>query len=67
MSPRSAWVPLPARLSHRPTVGVIGREIEAPPPWTRLPSVCRPGEGREVVLLGGEALVRETGMLVSPA
>ena len=37
-------VPLPARLSHRPTVGVIGREMSSPP-WTRLPSACRRARG----------------------
>lgn len=46
-------VPLPARLSHRPTVGVIGREIELATLDAAAKRVLS-GEGREVVLLGGE-------------
>jgi hypothetical protein len=52
-APGSGRVPLPARLTHPPTVGVIGRENEL----VLLDSAAKrvaSGDGRELVLLAGE-------------
>ena len=46
-------IPLPVRLSHRPTVGVIGRDGELAVLDAAAKRVST-GEGREVVLLSGE-------------
>jgi class 3 adenylate cyclase/tetratricopeptide (TPR) repeat protein len=46
-------VPLPARLAHRPGVGVIGREDELALLSAAAKRVAT-GEGREVILVGGE-------------
>jgi Cdc6-like AAA superfamily ATPase len=49
----SGSVPLPARLAHRPGVGVLGREEEL----ARLSDTAKrvaTGQGREVLLIAGE-------------
>ena len=46
-------VPLPARLGHRPAVGVIGREAELITLETAAKGVAS-GEGRQVILIAGE-------------
>jgi class 3 adenylate cyclase/tetratricopeptide (TPR) repeat protein/energy-coupling factor transporter ATP-binding protein EcfA2 len=46
-------VPLPARLSHRPTVGVIGRELELTALDAAIKRVSS-GGGRELLLVTGE-------------
>ena len=55
----SPFVPLPARLSHKPGVGVIGRFTEAELLLDAFKRVLT-GEGREVVLISGEAGVGKT-------
>jgi class 3 adenylate cyclase/tetratricopeptide (TPR) repeat protein len=51
--PGSGKVPLPTRLTHRPAVGVIGRENELALLDTAAKRVAS-GEGREIILLAGE-------------
>jgi class 3 adenylate cyclase/tetratricopeptide (TPR) repeat protein len=52
-APASGQVPLPTRLSHRPAVGVIGRENELALLDAALKRVTD-GEGRELILIAGE-------------
>ncbi len=52
-APTTGRVPLPARLVHRPTIGVIGREAELATLGSAAKRVSS-GEGREVVLISGE-------------
>jgi class 3 adenylate cyclase len=52
-APASGRVPLPARLSHRPGVGVIGRTSELALLDAALKRVAA-GEGRELILIAGE-------------
>ena len=52
-APGSGRVPLPARLTHRPAVGVIGREHELALLDAAAKRVAC-GEGRELILLAGE-------------
>jgi class 3 adenylate cyclase len=49
----SGAVPLPARLAHRPGVGVVGREEELASLSATAKRVAS-GEGREVLLIAGE-------------
>jgi class 3 adenylate cyclase/tetratricopeptide (TPR) repeat protein len=52
-APGSGRAPLPTRLSHRPAVGVIGRENEFAALEAAAERVAS-GEGRELILLAGE-------------
>jgi class 3 adenylate cyclase/tetratricopeptide (TPR) repeat protein len=52
-APGSGRVPLPNRLTHRPAVGVIGRENELALLEAAAKRVAA-GEGRELILLAGE-------------
>ncbi len=52
-APSSGSVPLPARLAHRPGVGVVGREEELASLSASAKRVAS-GEGSEVVLIAGE-------------
>jgi hypothetical protein len=52
-APGSGRVPLPTRLTHRPAVGVIGRQNELALLDTAIKRVAN-GEGRELILLAGE-------------
>ncbi len=47
-------IPMPRRLSHRPTIGFIGRELHLSTLEDAYKRVAH-REGREVVLIGGEA------------
>ena len=47
-------IPMPRRLSHRPTIGFIGRELQLSTLEDAYKRVAH-REGREVVLIGGEA------------
>ena len=49
----SEGVPLPARLGHRPAVGLIGREAELTTLEMAAKAVAS-GEGRQVILIAGE-------------
>jgi class 3 adenylate cyclase/tetratricopeptide (TPR) repeat protein len=62
----AAGVPLPVRLARRPTVGVIGREIEMQAMRDARKQVTA-GEGREVVLVSGEAGLGKTTIVAETA
>ena len=59
-------VPLPSRLSVRPAAGIVGREVEIA---TILDAFKRlaGGEGREVVLISGEAGLGKTTLIAETA
>ena len=59
-------IPLPGRLVFRPTVGVVGREAELA---TIIDAYKRTtaGEGREVLLVGGEAGLGKTTLVAEAA
>jgi class 3 adenylate cyclase len=59
-------VPIPARLAVRPTVGVVGREPEVGVLSAATKRVAH-GEGREVVLISGEAGVGKTTLVAEAA
>ena len=59
-------VPLPARLSVRPAVGVVGREAEMATMSDAFKRVAA-GEGREVVLISGEAGLGKTTLVAETA
>jgi len=62
----AAGVPLPVRLARRPTVGLIGREIEMQAMRDARKRVTA-GEGREVVLVSGEAGLGKTTIIAEAA
>ena len=55
-------IPLPGRLVFRPTVGVVGREAELATITDAYKRVAA-GEGREVLLVGGEAGLGKTTLV----
>ncbi|HTD50971.1 MAG TPA: adenylate/guanylate cyclase domain-containing protein, partial [Acidimicrobiia bacterium] len=57
-----AAIPMPARLTARPTVGVVGRDAELESMLTAFKRVAE-GEGREVVLVSGEAGLGKTTLV----
>ena len=59
-------VPLPGRLAVRPTVGVVGREAETQVMTDATKRVAA-GEGREVVLVSGEAGLGKTTLVAEAA
>ncbi len=59
-------VPLPGRLSARPVVGVIGRETETAAMSDAFKRVVA-GEGREVLLISGEAGLGKTTLVAETA
>ena len=59
-------VPLPGRLSVRPAVGVVGREAELQAMTDSLKRVAG-GEGREVLLVSGEAGLGKTTLVAEAA
>ena len=59
-------VPLPARLTLRPAVGVVGREIEMATITDASKRVAA-GEGREVLLVSGEAGLGKTTIVADAA
>src|SRR5207344_1577607 len=59
-------VPLPGRLSVRPVVGVIGRETETATMSDAFKRVVA-GEGREVLLVSGEAGLGKTTLVAETA
>ncbi|MGC9963689.1 MAG: AAA family ATPase, partial [Acidimicrobiales bacterium] len=61
-----AVVPLPGRLALRPTVGVVGREAETAAINDATKRVSA-GEGREVVLVSGEAGLGKTTLVAEAA
>ena len=58
--------PLPARLQARPATGMIGRQDVAALLWDSLMAVTR-GEGRQIVILSGEAGVGKTTLVAQLA
>lgn len=62
----SNLVPLPSRLGIRPTVGVVGREAEIATMLDALKRVSG-GEGREVLLVSGEAGLGKTTVVAEAA
>lgn len=60
--PASVGVPLPARLAVPPTVGVVGREVELEAIVSAIKRVAH-SEGREVILVSGEAGVGKTTLV----
>ncbi len=58
----SGAVPLPARLAHRPGVGVVGREEELASLSATAKRVAS-GEGREVLLIAGEPGLGKTTLV----
>lgn len=58
-SETSASIPLPSRLALRPPIGVVGREIEIATITDAFKRVAN-GEGREVLLVAGEAGLGKT-------
>jgi class 3 adenylate cyclase/tetratricopeptide (TPR) repeat protein len=59
-------VPFPARLSVRPAVGVVGRETETSAMTSAAKRVAA-GEGREVLLVSGEAGMGKTTLVAEAA
>ena len=59
-------VPLPARLAGRPSVGVVGREVETRAIADVFKRVSN-GEGREVLLVSGEAGLGKTTLVADAA
>jgi len=59
-------VPLPGRLVFRPTVGVVGREAETATITDAYKRVAS-GEGREVLLVAGEAGLGKTTLVAEAA
>jgi class 3 adenylate cyclase len=59
-------VPLPPRLSHRPAVGLVGRDLEVGLLRAAAKRVAA-GEGREVVLVAGEPGQGKTTLLADAA
>jgi hypothetical protein len=57
--PATVAIPLPSRLGHRPTVGVVGRDAELEA-MAQAHKRAVAGEGRQVVLIGGEAGMGKT-------
>jgi len=64
--PAANAVPLPARLARRPTVGVFGREAELGAMTDATKRVAG-GEGREVLLISGEAGQGKTTLVAEAA
>ena len=61
-----AGIPLPARLSVRPAVGVVGRDAE----MTSIADACKrvaSGDGREVLLISGEAGLGKSTLVAEAA
>jgi class 3 adenylate cyclase/tetratricopeptide (TPR) repeat protein len=61
-SQASASIPLPSRLAFRPTIGVVGRETETGMIADAFKRVAN-GEGREVLLVAGEAGLGKTTLV----
>ena len=59
-------IPLPVRLAVRPTVGVVGREVEMQT-MTDTAKRVADGEGREVLLISGEAGQGKTTLIAEVA
>ena len=59
-------IPLPGRLAVRPTVGVVGREAETQAMTDATKRVAG-GEGREVLLVSGEAGLGKTTLVAEAA
>ncbi len=59
-------VPLPGRLAVRPTVGVVGRETEMAAIADAIKRVAG-GEGREILLVSGEAGLGKTTLVAEAA
>ena len=59
-------IPLPCRLAVHPAVGVVGREAEMTT-ITRAPKRVAAGEGREVLLVSGEAGLGKTTLVAEAA
>jgi class 3 adenylate cyclase len=59
-------MPLPARLAERPAVGVVGRESDTQS-LTNAAKRVSGGEGREVVLISGEAGLGKTTLVAEAA
>ncbi len=59
-------IPLPGRLVFRPTVGVVGREAETATTTHAYKRVAN-GEGREVLLVAGEAGLGKTTLVAEAA
>ena len=59
-------IPLPARLAVRPSVGVVGRETEATAIADAVKRVAA-GEGREILLVSGEAGLGKTTLAAEVA
>ena len=59
-------IPLPGRLVFRPTVGVVGREVETATITDAYKRVAA-GEGREVLLIAGEAGLGKTTLVAEAA
>jgi class 3 adenylate cyclase/tetratricopeptide (TPR) repeat protein len=64
--PTDVAVPLPARLAVQPSVGVVGRETESGLIAGAVKRVAN-GEGREVLLISGEAGVGKTTLAAEAA
>ena len=62
----SATIPLPARLAVRPAVGVVGRDSETQAIADATKRVAA-GEGREVLLVSGEAGLGKTTLVAEAA
>ncbi len=60
--PDAVAIPLPGRLVFRPTVGVVGREVETATITDAYKRVAG-GEGREVLLVAGEAGLGKTTLV----
>jgi tetratricopeptide (TPR) repeat protein len=59
-------MPLPSRLSVRPSAGVVGRDAEMAAVWDAFKRVAG-GEGRKVLLIGGEAGLGKTTLVAEVA
>ncbi len=66
LDPGAAAIPLPGRLVFRPTVGVVGREPEIVTITDAFKRVSN-AEGREVLLVGGEAGLGKTTLVAEAA
>src|SRR5207244_8772902 len=60
--PAGVSIPLPGRLAYRPTIGVVGREAETATISDAFKRVAT-GEGREVLLVAGEAGLGKTTLV----